>query len=111
MMKKKAITLCVIFAALYVIHGVGNMTFLISNNIRTGKALPDSLVALYFIVSAAIVAFGYLPLAIGIHRNAKKAQMNVLKVVSLLAIIGSSMLLAATGLAIPLMLSFFGLPF
>ena len=108
--KKKAITLSIIFAAAYVIHGVGNMAFLISNNIRTGTFLPDSLVALYFIVTAAIIALVYLPLSIWIHRLARNAQMKILKIISLVAIIVASMFLAALGLAIPLMLSFFGLP-
>ena len=100
--RKKAIVLCLVFGAVYVLHGVGAAAFLIFPAIAAGTAIPASLILRYFLLCLIIAAVCYLPLSIWIHRLAKRAQMAVLKIISLVAAIGLSAFVAISAVAIPL---------
>ena len=99
--RKKAITLCLVFGAVYVLHGIGAI-FLIFPAIAAGTAIPASLILRYFLLCLVVAAVCYLPLSIWIHRLAKRAQMPVLKVLSLVAAIGLSAFVVICAVAIPL---------
>ena len=99
--RKKAIILCLVFGAVYVLHGIGAI-FLIFPAIAAGTAIPDSLILRYYLLCLIAAAVCYLPLSIWIHRLAKQAQMAVLKVLSLVAAIGLSAFVAISAIVIPL---------
>ena len=101
--RKKAITLCLVFGAVYMLHGVGAI-FLIFPAIAAGNAIPDSLILRYFLLCLVVAAVCYLPLSIWIHRLAKRAQMPVLKILSLVAAIGLSAFVVICAVVIPLAL-------
>ena len=104
-MKKKIIALCVLFAAVFCIHGVSGAGSFIFHAITTGTAVPDSMIARYYFVTVAMAALFYLPMAIAINRLAKKAQMQALKFIALAVIIVLAAFLGANAIAIPLLLS------
>ena len=104
-MKKKIIALCILFAGVFCIHGVSGPLFFMSYTIRTNSMVPDALVFRYYMISLAMAAFFYLPMAIGINRLAKKAQMRVLKFITLAVIIVLALFLCINAVAIPLVLA------
>ena len=59
----------------------------------------------YYFVTVAMAALFYLPLAIWIRYLAKKAQMEGMKIISLVAIIVLTAFVAANAIAIPVMLA------
>ena len=99
--RKKVIILCLVFGAVYVLHGIGAI-FLIFPAIAVGTAIPASLILRYFLLCLVVAAVCYLPLSIWIHRLAKRAQMPVLKILSLVAAIGLSAFVVISAVAIPL---------
>ena len=103
-MKKKIIALCILFAVVFVIHGVSG-PMLMFYSIWTGTADPTVLMMKYYLVTVAMVALFYLPLAIWIRRLAKKAQMGGMKILSLVVVIVLAAFLGANAIAIPVMLA------
>ena len=103
-MKKKITALCILFAAVFVIHGVTG-PLLMFRAIWTGSADPFVLTMQYYFVTVAMAALFYLPLAIWIRHLAKQAQMEGLKVISLVAVIILTTFVTANAIAIPVMLA------
>ena len=104
-MKKKIIALCILFAAVFCIHGVSGPLFFISYAMRTNSMVPDALIFRYYIISLAMAALFYLPIAIVINRMAKKAQMHALKFIALAVIIVLALFLCINAIAIPLVMA------
>ena len=103
-MKKKITALCILFAAVFVIHGVSGPLLTIYST-WTGSADPFVLTMQYYFVTVAMAALFYLPLAIWIRHLAKQAQMEGLKVISLVAVIILTTFVTANAIAIPVMLA------
>lgn len=101
-MKKKIIALCILFAGVFCIHGVSGPLFFISYTMRTNSMVPDALIFRYYMISLAMAALFYLPMAISINRLAKKAQMHALKFIALAVIIVLALFLCINAVVIPL---------
>ena len=104
-MKKKVALLCILFAAVFGLHGMCGAGSFIFHAITTGTAVPDAMIARYYFVTIAMVALFYLPLSIWIHRLAKKGQLDGMKILSLLVVIVLAAFLGANAIAIPLVLA------
>ena len=104
-MKKKIIALCILFAAVFCIHGVSGPMFFMYYSMSTNSIVPDALMIRYYMITLAMAALFYLPLAIVINRMAKKAQMQALKFIALAVVIVLGLFLAINAIVIPLVLS------
>ena len=85
--KKKVIALSILFGTVYLLHGACGPLSAIFLTITSGDMLSRDFQRWYFIITFAIAAVFYLPLALWINRLAKKAGMKVLKIISLIVII------------------------
>ena len=79
--------------------------FFMYYSMSTNSIVPDALIFRYYIVSLAMAALFYLPMAIVINRMAKKAQMQALKFIALAVAIVLALLLIVSAIVIPLVLS------
>lgn len=104
-MKKKITVLCILFAAVFCIHGVSGPMFFMYYSMSTNSIVPDALMIRYYMITLAMAALFYLPLAIVINRMAKKAQMQALKFIALAVVIVLGLFLAINAIVIPLVLS------
>ena len=104
-MKRKITALCILFAAVFVIHGVSGPLLMIHSLTMGYTAVPISLVIPYYLVTLAMAALFYLPLAIWIYNLAKKARMEGMKIISLVAVIVLTTFVTANAIAIPMMLA------
>ena len=104
-MKKKIIALCILFAVVFGIHGVSGPMFFMYYSMSTNSIVPDALIIRYYMITLAMVALFYLPLAIWIHRLAKKGQLDGMNILSLLVVIVLAAFLGANAIAIPLVLA------
>ena len=104
-MKRKITALCILFAAVFGIHGVSGPMFFMYYSMSTNSIVPDALMIRYYMITLAMAALFYLPMAIVINRMAKKAQMQALKFISLAVVIVLSLFLAINAIVLPLALS------
>ena len=102
--RKKAIALCIIFAAVFVLHGVSGPLSIIYQTVTNSAFDSASFLIRYYCITLAVASLVYLPLSIGINRLAKKAQMQALKIISLVAVIVLAVYLSINAIVIPLVL-------
>lgn len=98
--KKKAITMSIIFAVVYCIHGSSFPVYSIYQTIQTGSFVSPGFLGWYHILTIVLVAAVYLPLALLINRRSREANMRVLKGISLFVIVALSTFLALNAFAI-----------
>ena len=104
-MKKKIIALCILFAAVFCIHGVSGPMFFMYYSMSTNSVVPDAMIVRYYMITLAMAALFYLPMAIVINRMAKKAQMQALKFIALAVVIVLGLFLAINAIVLPMALS------
>lgn len=80
--KKQAIALSILFAVVYMIHGISGPAYYMFQSMQTETEAAIRFLGGYHIITLAMAALFYLPLSICIRRLAKQAQLRILKLLA-----------------------------